>query len=458
MGTAATRQEDLVLQEGFDHTGVIDDQGRVRVHVIRPCIGQGKGRHVYRPDMLRENAANFTGWPMYIDHLSEAARRAAGGLPRGMRDIGGIIEESWWDPDVPADPEAGYAKGAVTGWARPFGFAREVIEHDPRLAKTSISAGATGVAPITLQEASRALGLQEAGPSGMCLDVLGIQTEGSVDWVTKEGAGGRVVALMESFYDEQAALDALPDDEFQEWLEHARPELREAMLQEAVKQTSPEGGGEDMAEITPEVLQEALQSEAGQEAITGVAQALIQEAVQTQVSEQLPDLVEAAVEQERDVMRAEVEASANRKVDLRDMRDLAHEQIAEAKLLGRQQESLRKRFDLQENGEPQAELDVVDEVDDDGKTTKTAKAKLKEKVQEAITEQRELLAEANPTRVRGQGPGKTAPGEKEKKDPKDKKDGDDEELNESRYEGTMTSSLLQEAGIDTSKSDPWANI
>src|SRR5262252_4192953 len=75
----------------------------VPVHILRPCLGKGRGRHIYEADMLQENAHKFAGWRQFIDHLSPEARRAAKGLPRSIRDLGGRIVESYWDGNVPAD-------------------------------------------------------------------------------------------------------------------------------------------------------------------------------------------------------------------------------------------------------------------------------------------------------------------------------------------------------------------
>ena len=106
-----TRPDGTVIELGYNGSGelveggVFDAQGRVPIHVIRPGIGRGRGRHLYRPEMLAEHGTIFTGWPMYQDHLSPAAKKAAGGQPRSIRDKGGIIKESWWDASVPADPQ-----------------------------------------------------------------------------------------------------------------------------------------------------------------------------------------------------------------------------------------------------------------------------------------------------------------------------------------------------------------
>jgi hypothetical protein len=433
--------EALELHEGAQSApSPIDDQGRVLVHVIRPCIGRGKGRHLYRADMLREAASQFEGWPQFIDHSSQEERRARGGLPRSMKDVGGIVEESWWDPNVPADPIRGFGKGAVVGYARPFGLAKKLIEHDPRLVEASISANATGVRPTTVEEASRHLGLrlQEGTSAQRVWDVAGIAQDGSVDWVTKAGAGGKIVALMEAMTDddEQDFLNELDDAGFRALLDRERPALAEAL-----NDTADEGG--DMGDtLTPEALQEALQSEAVQEFLDQRIDERSRQIAESLVEER----VQEAVEQERDLIRAEAEAGANRKVDLRDMRDRAHRAIDEAKLLERQKSTLKARFDLQESGEPTADLDQVDDVDGDGKVTKSAKAKLTEKVEEAIEDQRALLAEARPTRVKGLGPAKSADKSK-KKDDEDDEDGK-KKVEESAHRGTLYGSLLQEANID----------
>lgn len=402
-------EETLELHESTASSpaGIAAD-GRVLVHIIRPCVGKGRGRHLYTPEMLRENAHKFTGWPMYIDHESAEARKAAGGLPRKLRDVGGIIEESWWDDTVPA--EGRYGQGAVVGYARPFGLAEKLIEHDPRLVETSISASATGVRPTRHQGQQVWL-------------VEGIADQGSVDWVTQAGAGGRVVKLMEGLYEDEDGdrLDGLSDEDFIAYLDRERPQLREALAND-------HNEGEDMGDtITSEVLQEALRSEAAQEAIA--------EIVSERVAEDLPPLVEAAVASERDLIRAEAEAAADHKVDLRDWRDEAHATINEAKLPDTWKAALRSQFDISESGQPTPALDVRDVVDDEsGEVVKTAREVLRESLDTVLKEQRKLLAEARPTRVTGQGPAKPATGE----------GGEDEKT----PVGHLTGSLLQEAGID----------
>ena len=441
----------------------------IPLRILRPCVGKGRGRHVYEADMLRENAEKFQGWRQFVDHLSPEARKAAKGLPRSIRDLGGRIVESYWDANVPA--ENGFGPGAVVGWSLPTPFIRELAENDPELVEASISANATSVRPV-----------QRDGQRAWLVE--GIEDHGSVDWVTEAGAGGKVVALMEAVYEGDTGmglLETMSDEEFISYVEEVRPHLLTEQPVEVEEQAAEpaEGSvdadveayaaklmkkdpkmsratalafaknalakakkaapadqsasvqeaadeGDDMAEITPEVLQEALQSDG------------FRETLDQMVDERTRSLVESAVADERELIRAEAKADADRQLSLRDMRDEAHRQIAEAKLPDVFAARARSQFDLTEHG-PTGPLDVVDDVDDDGKVTKPARDKLQEAVDAAIQDQRELLAAARPTRVTGQGPGAPA------------KRGDGENGEEPKKgEGTLYGSMLQEAGVDPS--------
>jgi hypothetical protein len=422
------------------------------LHILRPCLGKGKGRHLYEAKMLEENASKFAGWRQFIDHLSPEARRAAKGLPRSIRDLGGRIVESYWDGSVPPDPDKDFGQGAVVGWSLPTPFIRELAENDPELVEASISANATSVQPI-MRDGRRAWLVE------------GIEDRGSVDWVTEAGAGGRVVALMEAAYEEDGMglLETMTDEEFIAYVEEIRPHLlteqsdgdaedaadqgddeleemvarmmkrnpklnraqAEALAKKALAKSTAEAAiteETDMGAITPEALQEALQSED----FRGVLDDVVEQRVKT--------LVEAAVAGERELIRAEARADADRQLELRDMRDAAHRQISEAKLPTVFANRAKAQFEITNDG-PASALDVVDDVDDDGNVTKQAAAKLQEAVDAAVQDQRELLAAANPTAVRGQGPGAPA------------KRGDGEE-DPKKGEGTLYGSLLQEAGVD----------
>lgn len=411
--------------------GPIDEDGNVTIQIIRPSIGKGRGKHYYGPDMLRENAQKFTGWKMYVNHLSPEARRKAGGLPRDVADLGGRIIESWWDPTVP--PTDRFEQGAVVGKARPTPFIRELIANDPEIVEASISTNATGVKQGTVK--------------GQKVWVVeGIQDTGSVDWVTEAGAGGRVVSLMEAAMEAQeveTALASLSDDELLAHLRAERPQLAEALAKPAS-----ESEEDHMGEISPEVLTEALESPEAKtliesvltESLPEILKETLKETLQESLAEALPPLVEEAITGERDLIRAEARADADRQIALRDMRDEAHSLIDAASKRGSRlawPETLvteaKSKFALTESG-PTPGLDVIDEIGEDGEVVKSAREVLREAVQGEIKRQTDILAEIRPTRVRGQGASTSSDADADK--------------DAKPSEGTLYGAVLQEAGID----------
>jgi hypothetical protein len=441
----------LAIEEGS--TTIFDDDGTVPVHIIRPGIGKGRGKHLYEANMLASNAHKFTGWRMYVDHQSPEARRAAGGLPRSVRDLGGRIVESKWDPTVPADPQRGYGAGAVVGRAKPVKFVRDLIEDDPALIEASISASATGVHPVNHQ-----------GQRVWCVE--GINDRGSVDWVTEAGAGGRVAPLIEASYAseeavEMALLESMSDDEVLEFLRTERPNLNlgeadsgsgasdddsDDDMDPEIKKLMGKGMSRAQAEkfaknikesaegdmpITAEQLQEALSQspELLTEALTG----------SEQVQQYLARTIATALQEERAADTAERDAVIDRQWELRDLRDIAHNVISEARIPGTWKADLKERFNLDADRKPTRDLDVVDDIDDDGAITKTAAAKLTEAVKEACKKEQHRLAEVSTTRVYGQGSGKRL------------EEGEDGENTETKGDPGFHTTLLQEAGIDLDK-------
>lgn len=405
---------------------IFDAEGRVPVVVIRPGVGKGRGRHLYTPEMLRENADVFNGWKMYIDHLSPEARKAAGGLPRSVRDLGGRLQETRWIDTLP--PTDDFERGGVVGLAKPVPFVRELIENDPEIVESSISAQATAVHP-------------KSHNSERVWAVEGIEPKGSLDWVTEAGAGGRVIPLMEAAYADEEAVDmalleSMDDDEFKTYLEESRPELLEAFkgkkddddedgdadgalkkkckeledkgmppamalkvarkkLSEAEAEDDQNAEGGDMTDIKPEAIQEALSASPD----------ILLEALQQSSEVQLfvNGLVEAKLEEEREITEQAAQDKVNRVMALHRFRDQAHAAIDEARLPDSWKDSLRAKYTLEESGDPTPALDVLDTVDADGNVTETAVAKLAEAVKDDIKGEALRLAEANPTRVRSQG-------------------------------------------------------
>lgn len=389
----------LAIEEGA--TSIFDASGCVPVHIIRPGVGKGRGRHLYEAGMLSRNAHKFEGWRMYVDHQSPEARKAAGGLPRSVRDLGGRIVEAKWDASVPADPVRGYGQGAVVGRARPVPFIRELIENDPALIEASISASATGVKPVN-HDGQRVWMVE------------GISDRGSVDWVTEAGAGGRVAPLIEASYSseeavEMALLESMSDEEVTAFLRESRPHLvvTEAEVEAEVEDNKDEKSKlneseEDDMALTPEALQEALAAH---------PEVLVSVLNETNLAEIIDARVEEALSAEREIASAERDAHIARQWELRDLSDTARKLITESKLPDTWQESLSTRFSLREDRTPTPELDVVDDVDDDGKLTKSAAEKLRESVTTAIDTERAKLREVAPTRVRGQGAAQPKEGE-----------------------------------------------
>lgn len=356
--TAAPPASALDLQESLAaKPSAIDDDGLVTIHIIRPTVGKGRGNHKYTPEMLQENAHKFTGWKMYIDHQSPAAKKAQAGLPRSIRDMGGRIVESAWDPTVPA--EGRYGQGAVVGKVRPVGVVKQLIEEDPELLEASIRAKATDVTPAT-----------ENGEQVWVVEGIRDTPPGSVDWVSEGGAGGRVVAdLIEALIDEADAPD--PDD-------------------------TPEGGDE-VADLL-----EALRDEDSDasKAITDLVEAKVNERVDELKADHERELEEAREEGKR-----EGTAEADRKIALTSMKEKAHDLIEAAALPEVISTRLKGDYALGSDGAPTPKLDVEDRLDDSDNVTKPAMDLLTEAVQADIDEQRELLAALNPAKVRGQGAG-----------------------------------------------------
>ena len=377
---AATIPAEALEVHEADGSAVQVSEGNIPLMVIRPGVGRGRGRHVYEADMLSENAEVFSGWKMYVDHLAPAARRAAGGLPRPVAHAGGRVIRAWWDPLVEADER--HDQGAVVAEVRPTPFIRELVENDPELLEASISARATSVRKV-----------ERDGRDAWLVE--GIEPRGSVDWVTEGGAGGRVASLLESVYhsptdEEMAVLESLSNEELVEYVRDNRPGVLETLTEGASPEPTPTP--EPTRELTPapepereplDVLREALQSDDGKTLVRG--------------------LFEEELEAERDSARAEAEALAERRIELRDLRDTARDLIEASDLPDEFQQELFDRYKLV-NGRPTDSLNVMESVTEDGQVEKTAEEVLIEAVNEDVKRQTALVAAASPTRVRGQGP------------------------------------------------------
>ena len=346
-GTALELQESLASRPS-----ALQGDGTVLIHVIRPTIGQGLGRHKYSADMLRENADVFTGWKMYIDHQSPEAKKAAGGLPRSIRDLGGRILESWWDESVPA--EGRFGQGAVVAKVKPVVQVKRLIEEDPELLEASIRAKATEVHQSV-----------EDGEQVWVVEGIRQNPPGSVDWVSEGGAGGRIADLIEG-------LVSTDEDENE----------------------SAEGG--DVVEQLEEALRdpESGASRAVRELVAERTAA----AIKKQDEQHQKDLAEARAEAAEEA-RKETLAEVERQIELRDLRDEAQKMISEAALPSKAEAKLLSEYSLGEEVSPKLDQQATED--------KSALDALRESVETDIREARELIAEVAPAMVEGQGPSDT---------------------------------------------------
>lgn len=234
-----------------------------KVAIIRPCVSRGKRIRklppIYSPRMLAEHAGVFSGWPMYIDHLMEQAveelteRLEEAGQDelleylqeraRSVKELGGRIERSYWDPEVTFEDDAdfGYQPGAVVGDYVPQPKVREMLEADPKILNVSINAWPTGARPGSAP--------WDTSTKGMMIEGIRKVPMGSVDFVFKGGAGGRPI-LRES-----------------EALQERAVSLLEAAYSSGHSSTDPHEDTEDMAvkklsEMNPEELREHLEENA----------------------------------------------------------------------------------------------------------------------------------------------------------------------------------------------------
>jgi hypothetical protein len=295
--------------------GPFDADGNVLVHIIRPCAGKGRGRHIYEADMLRREAPKFAGWPMYIDHESPEAVRASGGLPPSIFKLGGEVLESWWDDSVP--PEGRFEKGAVVGRVKPSPWMKPVIEAHPRLVQTSLNTFARDVKPRRTQEGVRNV-------------VEGFVDEGSVDWVTKAGAGGKIVQVMEAYVEDRDATD---NRELADWLAEHRPAVVEAL---ANPERTARTGGEEDENVDPKQLLEAFNG-LDDDGRAKVAEAVLQsekgaEVVQEAVNEALRDVMPAAMEAAGDAIEKRAMEAVDAKLGQGDLRSAAQARLQEAGL------------------------------------------------------------------------------------------------------------------------------
>ncbi|MGH2899235.1 MAG: hypothetical protein ACRDMZ_11220, partial [Solirubrobacteraceae bacterium] len=150
--------------------------------------------------MLEAHAGVFAGWPMYFDHvtagvaeeLAEELQRALAKLreasrARSVREMGGQVLTPCFDREFvqEGDLDFGYQPGGVLAeiWGSPV--VRGIVGNNPNLLHTSIAAWPTSGKPAQVP--------WNPGVRGMAIEGIRRQPQGSVDFVPRGGAGGRLL-------------------------------------------------------------------------------------------------------------------------------------------------------------------------------------------------------------------------------------------------------------------------
>lgn len=379
---------------------IFEEDGTCKIAIIRPCVSRGRRIRglppIYTPSMLAENAGVFKNWVMFQDHLQEEIVEALHKRQRSIRELGGRIVESWYDPEIrlPDDDTYGYRPGAIVARALPQPGVRAMLEADPQILSVSINAWPKGARAGTAP--------WNPAQKGMLIEGISATPPGSVDWVIRPGAGGTVLAenvalavsVLEGFYDSATEVDVgdgsptkdeamdfskLTEQEAITYLRENHSELLEA---EVRRMTAGSAGT-----ITAEQLQEALDSNA--------------DSIRTEFRSALSE------------RETEAEARAQQIIEereaARELAAYAHQLIESAEGLPvRWKSEIKARYAVLPSG-PSAAL-LVESDEGDGRE------QIKALVEQDVSHALELLADARPGPVvEGQG-GATADGEAERQE------------------------------------------
>jgi hypothetical protein len=185
--------------------------GRLKIGIITP----GWGSSGYYSDKVLENAASARIFPagtqMFIDHPGEA--ESYDRPERSLRDLAAVlVEDAVWDPE--------FDGGTLVGEAQVFGPYVDLLT-DEKFAK-AIGVSIRGWSESTIGEAE--------GRKGRIITQL-IESE-SVDFVTKAGRGGSIIAVLESARPEQVVQRAVQHGVAEATANDTRDALYQALLEE----------------------------------------------------------------------------------------------------------------------------------------------------------------------------------------------------------------------------------
>jgi hypothetical protein len=396
------------------------EDGSMEVAIIRPCISRGKRIKglppIYEPAMLREHAGLFKDSPMYMDHLlAEALEEMAEDLEelshdlfvalqeraRSIKELGGRVADSWWNPDLvfEDDEEYGYQKGGVVGKVFPQPEPKKMLEADPGILQCSINAFLTGA---KIGRAS-----WDKSRRGALVEGIRRAPRPSVDWVFRGGAGGRpllqesedfrkaAVCVLEAAYTSDAAGDKpgrkktkMGDKDKAKKLS----ELSESELQERLRE---EGLGE-LAEAVGRKPEKPAAQEGDEKPVTaGDVRAMIKEGF-----EQFGDSFGEKLEESSTSVEERAKEIVQERETFRSLETVANKLLAKATKNGLPEslaEEIRGRYTLFPSGASSglkiAESDLT--VEEDGKTvTKAAEEIVEARIRRDIEHGIKMLREA----------------------------------------------------------------
>lgn len=409
------RRAPIAVAAGRPKLGkVFNSEGVGRAVLIRPCMSRGKRVRglapIYTPKMLEGAKSVFDGWPMYMDHMPSGVADAAKRAGRSVKEIGGQVLSGAWAAGftMEEDDVFGYQPGAILAeiWANPV--VRGLVGENPAALHTSISAwptsGKPGPAPWN-------------GKKGMVIEGIRRQPQGSVDFVPRGGAGGRillaegeaegwlepswdpqdeaiVVSLAESFYASAAMTEPTNVPDFSK--------LTPAQLREHIEKNAPH---------LVSALAEAAPSPAAA-ASAPPASGLTEADVQAIVAKAIPAPTETLSEAELTKL-AEDKARElfEQREGERHLAGVAHALISEAEgIPASWKADLQARYAMLPSG-PAPALVVEEGVDDDG-TLLSEEDVLRARVEADLKHARDLIAEATgKPRVTGEGGSKKTTGD-----------------------------------------------
>lgn len=411
---------------------VFDDKGVGNAVIIRPCMSRGRRLRglppIYTPQMLEAHAGTFDGWPMFTDHVPPELAATLAKHGRSVKELGGQVLKGRWAKDFvhEDDGQYGYRKGAVLAevWATPL--IRRTVGENPNLLHTSINAWPTSGKPGPCP--------WRPGVKGMVIEGIRKQPQGSVDYVVRGGAGGRllvaegledegawpevgewneddarlVVSLAESFYasrqmsgtNGELILPSKPS-ELQQWLQENAPHLAPAI---GIQLNESDANEARIAQLvrSGKTLSEAMQIVSRDEGDgQGDGSPLTEADVRRLLAES--NAGQPTVEEFERRLQEQTERTLNERETQRRLQERAHELIENAEgIPAKWKADLKARYSMQPEGPP-ATLLIESEQDEDG-TQLTEAQVLERRVARDLDHVHDLIAEATgKPRVRGEG-------------------------------------------------------